>query len=132
MIEATQGDLVVGAFGKRYATLEATGDWERIGPDGRLHALTEGGLFGACLTRSALIAPLLPMTYKGHVFLAGQPARMKDHAVRGGLHLLEVPIVLLIGSSMSAGKTSTARVVIRLLKQFGLRVVAAKLTGAGR
>jgi len=73
------------------------------------------------LTRSALIAPLLPMTYKGHVFLAGQPARMKDHAVRGGLHLLEVPIVLLIGSSMSAGKTSTARVVIRLLKQFGLK-----------
>jgi hypothetical protein len=43
MIEATQGDLVVGAFGKCYATLEATGDWERIGPDGRLHALTEGG-----------------------------------------------------------------------------------------
>jgi hypothetical protein len=72
------------------------------------------------------------MTNKGHVFLAGQPGRMKDHPVRGGLHLLEVPIVLLIGSSMSAGKTSKARVVIRLLEQFGLRVVAAKLTGAGR
>ena len=57
MIEATQGDLVVAALGKRYATLEATGDWEGIGVDGRLHALTEGGLLGACLTRSALIPP---------------------------------------------------------------------------
>jgi hypothetical protein len=130
-IEASRGDLVVGALGKRYATLEATGDWERIGPDGRLHALTEGGLFGACLMRSPLVRPLLPLTYKGHVFLSGNPARMADHAVRGPIRLLEVPTVLIIGSSMSAGKTATARVVIRLLKQLGLRIVAAKLTGAG-
>ena len=46
--------------------------------------------------------------------------------------MFEVPVVLVIGSTMSAGKTSTARVVIRLLKQFGLRIMGAKLTGAGR
>ena len=46
--------------------------------------------------------------------------------------MLEVPVVLVIGSSMSAGKTSTARAVIRQLKQFGLRIIGAKLTGAGR
>jgi len=132
MIDATCGDLVIGALGKRFATLEATGDWEQIGPDGRLHALTEGGLFGACLRRSALIPPLLPMTYQGHVFLGGKPARMRDHAAHGSLRRFEVPVVLVIGSSMSAGKTSTARVVIRQLKQFGLRILGAKLTGAGR
>ncbi len=132
LIEATAGDLIIGALGKRYATLEATGDWEQIGPDGKLHALTEGGLLGACLTRSKLVRPLLPLSYQGHVFLAGKPARMADHAVRGPLRILELPVVMIIGSSMSAGKTTTARVVIRLLKRLGLRVLAAKLTGAGR
>ena len=43
-----------------------------------------------------------------------------------------IPTVLIIGTSMSAGKTMTARVVIRLLKKLGLKVVGAKLTGAGR
>jgi hypothetical protein len=33
---------------------------------------------------------------------------------------------------MSAGKTSSARVIVRLLKEAGLRVIGAKLTGAGR
>src|SRR4051794_2715443 len=41
LIQAVGGDLAVGALGKRYATLEATGDWERIGPDGAMHLLTE-------------------------------------------------------------------------------------------
>jgi hypothetical protein len=33
---------------------------------------------------------------------------------------------------MSSGKTTSARVIIRRLKKMGLRVVGAKLTGAGR
>lgn len=132
MIDAVHGDLVVGALGKRFATLEATGDWENIGPDGRFHALTEGGLFGVCVSRSALIPPLLPLIYRGHVFLHGKPSRMQDFAPRGPIRMFEVPVILLIGSSMSSGKTSAARVVIRLLKRFGLRILGAKLAGAGR
>ena len=54
MIEAVEGNLIVGVLGRRFATLEATGDWERIGADGQMHALTEGGLFGKCLSRSEL------------------------------------------------------------------------------
>jgi len=37
-----------------------------------------------------------------------------------------------MGTSMSAGKTTASRIVIRQLKSVGLRVVGAKLTGAGR
>lgn len=43
-----------------------------------------------------------------------------------------IPTILIIGTSMSAGKTMTARVVIRQLKKMGRKVVGAKLTGAGR
>jgi hypothetical protein len=34
VIEVAEGDMLVGAFGRREATLEATGDWSRIGEDG--------------------------------------------------------------------------------------------------
>ena len=44
----------------------------------------------------------------------------------------ETPTVLLIGSSMSAGKTTAARKVIRTLKKLGLKVLGGKLSGAGR
>jgi uncharacterized NAD-dependent epimerase/dehydratase family protein len=42
------------------------------------------------------------------------------------------PVVLIVGTSMSAGKTTAARVVIRQLRELGLTVVGTKLTGAGR
>src|SRR5512135_971546 len=79
MTEAAASDLVVGALGKRAATLEATGDWERIGPDGRMHALTEGGLFGKCVSRSPYAAPLMSLTYCGHLSRDGAKARMRDY-----------------------------------------------------
>jgi len=44
----------------------------------------------------------------------------------------ETPTILIIGTSMSAGKTTTARFIIRHLVARGLRVAGAKLTGAGR
>jgi uncharacterized NAD-dependent epimerase/dehydratase family protein len=41
-------------------------------------------------------------------------------------------VILLVGTSMSAGKTTTARVVVRMLNERGLRVLACKITGAAR
>jgi len=43
-----------------------------------------------------------------------------------------IPVVLLIGTSMSSGKTTSGRVIVHELKQRGLKVAAAKLTGAAR
>jgi len=132
MIEADESDLVVGAFGKRHATLDATGDWDAIGPDGLFHALTEGGLFGKCLSRSPYVKPLMSLDYRGHVLRNSTKVRMQDCAARAAGPAFTTPIVLLIGSSMSAGKTTTAKIIIRLLKSSGRRVLAAKLNGAGR
>jgi uncharacterized NAD-dependent epimerase/dehydratase family protein len=44
----------------------------------------------------------------------------------------EIPTILIVGTSMSAGKTTIARMIIQQLKNIGLRVVGAKLTGSGR
>jgi hypothetical protein len=132
MIEAEEADLIVGAFGKRHATLDATGDWEAIGTGGLFHALTEGGLFGKCISRSPYVKPLMSLDYRGHVLRNGRKVRMQDCVSRAEGPAFTTPIVLLIGSSMSAGKTTTSRIIIRLLKSAGRRVLAAKLNGAGR
>jgi hypothetical protein len=44
----------------------------------------------------------------------------------------DAPVVLILGTSMDAGKTTTARVVIRLLRARGLRIGGVKFTGIGR
>ena len=45
---------------------------------------------------------------------------------------MTLPVVLLIGTSMSSGKTTSGRVIVHELKRRGLKVTAAKLTGAAR
>ena len=37
MIDVMQGDLIIGALGERYATLEATGTWKKVKSDGKMH-----------------------------------------------------------------------------------------------
>jgi hypothetical protein len=132
MADVVEGDVVVGAFGERFATLEATGSWASIGPDGHMHLLTGAGLFGKGLSKAIFLKPLVRLRYRGHVFVEGEKRRMKDYVERLPEVPFRTPSILLIGSSMSAGKTTAARIIIRMLKHMGLRVVGAKLTGAGR
>ena len=61
------------------------------------------------------------------------PVSVRVHAVGAGASwAFGLPVVLPLGTSMSAGKTTTARAVVRLLKGEGLEVIWARLTGAGR
>ena len=133
MVEPAEGDLVVGALGERFATLEATGTWREVEEDGRMHLLTSGGLLGRCTSLSTLVPDLPEVRYSGHVVRAGSKTRMADFRVTDvDERLYDVPTVMIIGTSMSAGKTTTARTLIRRLRAMGLEVMGAKLTGAGR
>lgn len=133
MIELAEGDLVVGALGRRYATLEATGSWEAVEEDGRMEILTGGGLLGRCTSHSMLLAPLPQVVYVAHLTREGTKVRMKDFVEEPESHArYDIPTILIIGTSMSAGKTSAGRVIVRRLKALGQRVLAAKVTGAGR
>jgi hypothetical protein len=140
LMELTEGDLVVGALGRRYATLELTGTWEAVGSDGRMALLTGGGLLGACTSRSVMIPAPAQLEYHGHLVRDGGKVSMGQFAGDGGPSPgttgsavgLHVPTVMIIGTSMSAGKTSTARTVIRRLRRRGQRILAGKVTGAAR
>ncbi|MGD8340135.1 MAG: hypothetical protein PVH89_05100 [Gammaproteobacteria bacterium] len=131
MMEVAEGDLVVGAFGARAATIEACGDWREIAGN-EFQALTPAGLFGQLTSVSPFIGRLLSLRYAGHVTRDGHKVTMKNVLTPVPETPLRAPVVLITGTSMSSGKTLSGRLVVRLLSQLGLRVVGAKLTGAAR
>jgi hypothetical protein len=140
MIEVSVGDLVVGAFGHREATLESVGSWRDISSDNSMHAMTAAGLIGKVTSRSPFVGEPIHLAYRGHVLRDGDKVTMHDfaepivvdRATPSGTAALRCPLVLLVGTSMSSGKTTSAKVIIRRLKRMGLRVTGAKFTGAGR
>ena len=126
------GEKVVGALGERFATLEATGSWKKVGDDLKMHVLTAAGLMGKLTSKSVFIPNMMEVAYKGHLFRDGVKLTM-DHFVETAPETkFNTPVVLFTGTSMSAGKTTSARIVTNLFKQAGYRVVGAKLSGAGR
>lgn len=131
MSQVFDGDLVVGAFGRRAATLEGVGDWERIGDDLALHALTAAGLFGKATSVSPMLPELMRLRYQGHA-VRDDKVTMAQFGKTPEPLPLTIPVVLLIGTSMSSGKTTSGRVIVHELKRLGLKVAAAKLTGAAR
>jgi len=132
MIEVVEGDLVVGAWGSRRATLEAVGDWREITEDGMFHAMTAAGLFGRVTSIAPLMPPIMRLQYVGHVTRDGRKVTMDDFVPPIPDVPYEAPTLLIIGTSMSAGKTTAAKRIIRHLKGIGLHIVGTKLTGAGR
>lgn len=127
-----EGDPIIGAFGVRRATLEAVGDWQSIGENNQMENMTAAGLFGKVTSKSFLLPPLTSLIYQGHLCRNHKKLSMKDFVVKLPEIPYDCPTIMIIGTSMSAGKTTTARIIIHELKGLGLKVIGAKLTGAGR
>ena len=132
IVKVMEGDLVVGAWGRRVATLEAVGEWQAIDDSGNFDALTAAGLFGKTTSLSPFLPTPMRLRYRGHVVRGGDKVTMRGCLGEREILELTAPIVLIVGTSMSSGKTMSGRVIVHLLSQMGLRVVGAKLTGAAR
>jgi hypothetical protein len=132
MAELVRGDLLLGALGRRAATLECVGDWRAVTEDLRLEALTSAGLLARATSTSPMLPELMQLDYLGHVMRRGAKLNMMDFVQPAPARKLEIPVILIIGTSMSAGKTTSGQVIIRALKYLGVDVVGAKLSGAAR
>ena len=132
MADLVRGDLLIGALGDRTATLEGVGYWSAIGDDLEMEGLTPAGLIGKATSTSLLLPEFMKLEYLGHIMRNGDKLGMPDFVVQTEPATIDMPVILLIGTSMSAGKTTAGQVVIRALNYFGKKVVAAKLTGAAR
>lgn len=126
------GEMLVGALGERFATLEATGTWKEVKDDLKMHVLTGAGLLGKMTSKSVFIPQMMKVGYLGHATRNGKKLTMDDFVKPIPQTPLKTPVVLFVGTSMSAGKTTSARIVTNLFKSAGLKLVGAKLTGAGR
>ena len=74
----------------------------------------------------------MEVVYTGHTFRFGDKLTMESFVRPEPYVPFSTPVILFVGTSMSAGKTTSARIVTNLFKLAGHKVVGAKLTGAGR
>ncbi|ELY52678.1 hypothetical protein [Natronorubrum bangense] len=130
-VELMEGETVVGALGTRRATRELVGGWRDVGDDGLLDILTGGGVLGRVTSASPFTQTPVELEYEGHVVIDDAVSRMSDYGLTAPSTTPAVPVVLVLGTSMSAGKTMTGRVITRVLVENGYDVAACKLTGAG-
>lgn len=126
------GDRLIGALGTRAATLECTGTWEDVGPDLEMHSLTMAGVIGRRTSAAADAGPVANVGYLGHATRDGRHLNMADFVTATEPRELDAPAILIIGTSMSSGKTVSAVAMTRELVRMGKRVVGAKVTGVGR
>ena len=131
MLPVQPGDQVVGALGHREATLEGVGSYLDV-RQGKMNALTSAGLLGVFTSYSVLLPKPLSLHYRGHIVRNNHKITMKQFAIREKESSFAVPTILIIGTSMLAGKTVTGRRLCEVLSSAGLDVVGVKLTGAGR
>lgn len=127
-----EGELLVGALGERFATLDATGTWKKVGADLKLTVLTGAGLLGKLTSKSYYSPGLINVQYLGHAVRNGEKLTMESFVKPMKEQPFNIPVVLFVGTSMSAGKTTAARIVTKLLLEANYKVVGAKITGAGR
>jgi len=126
------GDLVIGAYGNRYAT----DFYEGYVPTGTLtHLLTAGGLIGTVAAAHQARGEPTELEVVGRLVGPGlrplsaedfaQPFPSTDPAARAPI------TVAVLGTSMNAGKTTTAAAIVRGFARAGLAVGAGKVTGSG-
>ncbi len=127
------GDLIVVCLGDRYAPDQFEGVAE-IADDGRCELLAAGGVAGTVRHRHGRMGAatgLRVMACLGDV--RSQAINIRRYAITlpsaGGAWT--VPVVMVVGSSMNAGKTTACASLIHGLARAGWRVGAVKVTGTG-
>lgn len=126
-----QGDEVVLAYGNRYAPDQF--EAELPGDLAACHMVAAGGVASRVLTRHAKMSTPTCITPIGLVGdRTGRVINMAAHALdRIGYSLRRPFTIAVVGTSMNAGKTETATNLVRGLRNAGLSVGAAKVTGTG-
>ncbi len=128
------GDEIIVCYGNRYAPDQFEAE---IPPDlSPCHLVAAGGVAGLVLSQhrnidnATIITPIgLLGNQEGHRLNLAQTVSLN---INSNSYISQIPkTIVVVGSSMNSGKTTTAAHLIKGLVQTGYRVGAAKLTGTG-
>ncbi len=123
------GDLFVGVFGNRYATDALEGE-----VDGLQHIsiLTAGGMIGTIKSKHQEFGKSTDVSFIG--FLndkKGQGINLKELKFRRSMPKIQLKnLVVVVGTGMNTGKTTTSAKLIKGLSEKGLKIASCKLTGS--
>lgn len=123
------GDTLVTVFGNRYATDAYEG---LVQSTESLHLLTGGGMIGTVTARHRQMKNPTQVRFLGYLGSEhGQRLNLKQLQFRPAQPEQAFPnLILLVGTGMNSGKTTTGTRLTRGLLAHGLRVAACKITGS--
>ena len=126
------GDVCIGVFGNRYATdaLEAEVQGLR-----NLSLLTTAGMVGTVKSKHSSISRTTQVAFLGYLKSSQTQINLKrifstNSKVKNCQIDEAINLILVVGSGMNSGKTTTCRKLIKSLTQRGTRVAACKVTGS--
>ncbi|MFC7538120.1 DUF1611 domain-containing protein [Sphingomonas sp. GCM10030256] len=129
--EMYEGDEILVAFGQRYAPDQ----FESIVPSdlGACELVAAGGLASKVISKHSRMRRATRIQPVGLVAdPSGRVFNLRHFALRSRVCPASRPrVVAVAGTSMNAGKTTTAAGIIHGLARAGLKVAAAKVTGTG-
>ena len=125
------GDIVVGAYGNRYATDFYEGYLPTTGT--AAHLLTAGGVVGVVASAHTSRAQPTELEIIGALTdQAGAALSLENFTMRAPPPTrAELSTVVVVGSSMSVGKTTTVAAMVNGWMRAGLTASAGKVTGSG-
>ncbi len=130
MAKVSKGDVIAGALGRRKALRGFVGDIpEQLRVGDRVHILNLGGVIGVVMSGHLDVGKPLLCEVLGSVRRDGEIVNIGRDLGPDPAELPDVPLVLVAGTCMAAGKTQAAATLVQQLSQRGYRVNGAKLTG---
>ena len=128
--ESYVGDYVVLACADRYAPdqFEGIAQLDQMSSD----LLAGGGLIGKMRLANDLMQTPTQIKPLGILQnIKGDNMNVDQYKLVGCNQTKQVPVIGVVGTSMNAGKTTTAASIAFGLKQLGFKVAALKITGTG-
>ena len=126
-----ESKVLLGVLGCRRALHGFSGGLpSRLKPAMSLHVLNKGGVIGQCTGFHRDLEWPTEVEYLGTVQRNGQPLNLRDFALPLIEEALpEVPVVMVVGTCMDAGKTSVCKRLLEPLSERGFSINAGKVSG---
>jgi hypothetical protein len=124
------GDYGVLACAARYAPDQFEG-WAEIHPDG-CDLLAGGGVAGKLVQSHEFRSAPTRLRPVGRLLNAdGRPVNVADYRIPSARSAPQIPVLIVTGASMNAGKTTMTTSLAFGLRQAGFNVAGIKATGTG-